>query len=150
MMNEKAEMFIMYTSSYELQIYWSNLLLNVMLNNDQLLKQYTDYKKVFSEKETNQLSRHNKKNHKIKTNDSKLSFKLLYNLSVSKLQILHIYIDDNLIKDFIQLFSSLTEVSILFIKKKNEILHLCINYRTLNRVIIKNWYSLLLISKTLN
>ena len=40
--------------------------------------------------------------------------------------------------------------SILFIKKKNEILHLCVDYRALNKIIIKNQYFLLLISKAFN
>ena len=42
------------------------------------------------------------------------------------------------------------EISILFILKKNEDLRLYINYRDLNKITIKNRYSLSLISKTLN
>lgn len=56
-----------------------------MSDDNQLLKQYINYKRVFSEKETNQLSKHNEKNYKIKTDNNKLSFELLYNLSISKL-----------------------------------------------------------------
>ena len=41
-------------------------------------------------------------------------------------------------------------MSILFIFKKNNELHLCINYKKLNAMIIKNRYSLPLITKTLN
>ena len=39
---------------------------------------------------------------------------------------------------------------ILFILKKDEELQLCVNYRELNQVIIKNRHSLSLISETLN
>ena len=42
------------------------------------------------------------------------------------------------------------EVSILFILKKNEDFYLYINYRDLNKIIIKNYYFLSLINKTLN
>ena len=37
----------------------------------------------------------------------------------------------------------------LFIKKLNETLRLCVNYREFNKIIIKNKYSLLLLFKTL-
>ena len=39
---------------------------------------------------------------------------------------------------------------ILFVFKKNNELHLCINYKELNAMIIKNRYSLFLITKILN
>jgi hypothetical protein len=39
---------------------------------------------------------------------------------------------------------------VLFVKKKNETLHLCIDYRVLNKLSIKNVYLLLLISKMFN
>ena len=38
----------------------------------------------------------------------------------------------------------------LFIKKINKNLRLCVNYRELNEIIIKNKYSLSLLFKTLN
>ena len=41
-------------------------------------------------------------------------------------------------------------MSILFIFKKDNELRLCVNYKKLNAVIIKNRYSLFLIMKTLN
>lgn len=42
------------------------------------------------------------------------------------------------------------ESPILFILKKDDSLRLYINYCTLNKLIVKNYYPLLLISKTLN
>ncbi len=41
-------------------------------------------------------------------------------------------------------------VSVLFIKKLEEKLHFCMNYWDLNAITVKNWYSLSLISETLN
>ena len=44
----------------------------------------------------------------------------------------------------------MTDASILFILKKNDSLHLCINYWDLNKITVKNHHSLSLISETLN
>jgi len=38
----------------------------------------------------------------------------------------------------------------LFVKKLNESLHLCMNYHDLNEITVKNNYSLSLLSETLN
>ena len=95
---------------------------------DRLLNIYSNFKEVFSEKDADQISLHDKQNYKINIENNKLDFRLLYNLSASKLQMLCEYIDDNLIKNFIKSFSSSAKVLILFIKKKNELLQFCINY----------------------
>ena len=42
------------------------------------------------------------------------------------------------------------DILILFVFKKNEKLCLCVNYKELNAIIIKNRHSLLLIIETLN
>jgi len=39
---------------------------------------------------------------------------------------------------------------VLFVKKLNESLYLCVNYRDLNEIIVKNNYSLSLLFETLN
>ncbi len=60
------------------------------------------------------------------------------------------YLNENLSKDFIQVSRSQMIISVLFIKKLEEELCFCVNYRDLNTITVKNWYSLLLISETLN
>ena len=50
----------------------------------------------------------------------------------------------------VQIFLSFTNTLILFVFKKNESLWLCINYRKLNLITIKNCYLLSLINKILN
>ena len=45
---------------------------------------------------------------------------------------------------------SFADVSILFVFKKNEELRLCVNYKELNAIIIKNCHSLSFIIETLN
>ncbi len=56
----------------------------------------------------------------------------------------------NMWKEFIKESQLSAEYSILFILKLNESLKLCINYRVLNNIMIKNSYSLLLIAKLQN
>ena len=59
-----------------------------------------------------------------------------------ELQELKVQIQELLDKGFIRLSISLWGTSILFAKKKDKTLRLCINYRQLNRVTIKNRYPL--------
>ena len=60
------------------------------------------------------------------------------------------YLNDNFIKKFIRLNHSLAASLIFFIWKLNENLRLCVNYRALNAIIIKNRCLLSLIQKTLS
>ena len=60
------------------------------------------------------------------------------------------YLDDNLIKEFIQASFSSAASSVLFVHKFEDDLWFCVNYRDLNVIMIKNCYSLLLIRKILN
>ena len=69
-------------------------------------------------------------------------FELIYALFEKKLKILRKYLNENLKKKFIRKSQSSTKYSILFVSKKDEILRLCVNYRKLNEIIIKNRYSL--------
>ena len=48
-------------------------------------------------------------------------------------------------KEFIKESQSLAEYLILFILKSNESLRLCVNYRALNNITVKNSYLLSLI-----
>ena len=80
----------------------------------------------------------------------KPSYGLLYALSEWELIILWEYLNTVLIKDWIQLSTSSAEVSILFMSKKDRKMRLYINYRGLNKIIIKNYYSLSLISEILD
>ena len=74
----------------------------------------------------------------------------IYSLSAEKLDALQQYLKENLWKEFIRKSQLLTEYSILFILKSNESLKLCVNYRTLNNIMIKNSYSLSLIAELQN
>ena len=58
--------------------------------------------------------------------------------------------DENEKKEFIRKFESSTEYPILFVSKKNESLRLCVDYRKLNDITIKNRYPLPNISELEN
>ena len=59
-----------------------------------------------------------------------------------ELQELRVQLQELLNKGFIRLSTSPWGAPILFAKKKDKTLRLCIDYRQLNRVTIKNWYPL--------
>ena len=60
---------------------------------------------------------------------------------------LQTYLDENLKKEFIRESQSFIEYSILFVSKKDRKLQLCVNYRELNNITVKNSYLLSLISE---
>jgi hypothetical protein len=60
------------------------------------------------------------------------------------------YLDKHLKNEFIILSKSTCVISILFIKKKTNDLRLCVDYRELNAIIVKNRYSFSLINETFN
>ena len=71
-------------------------------------------------------------------------------MSHDKILELRHYLNENLSKDFIQVNCFQMIIFVLFIKKLEEELCFCVNYRDLNTITVKNQYSLSLISETLN
>ena len=71
-------------------------------------------------------------------------------MSRDKLLVLQKYLKEHLFKSFIQVSSFSAAFSVIFIKKSEGGLHLCVNYCDLNNLTVKNHYSLLLIRETLN
>ena len=63
---------------------------------------------------------------------------------------LHEYIKSNLTTNRIRLSVSLAGALILFVLKANRSLRLCVDYRGLNKITIKNRYPLLLLSEILD
>ncbi len=111
---------------------------------------YHDYLNVFDWAMTDQLFPHCFYDHKIKLTDERTSsWSHLYHMSDYKLQKMKNYLIKHLNKSFIS-FSSISYTSlILFIKKKDDSLRFCVNYRKLNALIKRNRYSLFLIDETL-
>lgn len=74
----------------------------------------------------------------------------IYPLSASELEVLADYIETNLKSGFIRESQSPVGAPILFVKKKDGSLRLCVDYRGLNSFTIKNKYPLPLINETLD
>ena len=90
-------------------------------------------------------------NHPINLLDNKqMPYGPIYSLEPMELETLKTYIEVNLASSFIKHFKSPAIVLILFVRKKNISLRLCIYYWRLNSLTIKNCYLLLLISKLLD
>jgi len=119
------------------------------LKTQTLLIELKEYEDVFSIKSINKLFLHEDHDHAIKIT-AESSYESLYNLLNTELTTLRQYLNDVLAKEWIKHFVSSINVSILFILKKNDSLHLCMNYWNLNKITIKNRHSLSLINETLD
>jgi hypothetical protein len=86
----------------------------------------------------------------IDTGDTIFPYKFIYKLSKTELKILKKYLNKNLEKGYIQHFINPAGTSILFILKKDGSFRLYVDYKNLNKIIIKNRHSLSLIRETLN
>ena len=115
-------------------------------------EEYRDLAEAFSKEKAHALPPHRGPlDHHIPLEPgSKPVFGPIYNLSETKLQVLKEYIDDNLRKRFIRPSTSPFGSPVLFIKKPDGSLRLCVDYRALNRITIKNRYPLPLISELLD
>ena len=125
--------------------------LMLVMEPSQIPTEYQVFTKVFLKKKANKLPVHGTHNHTINpesTGDT--PFGPLYNLSGNELKVLQDYLADNLVKGFIQTSTSPSGVPILFVKKKDGILQLCIDYQGLNHLTWKNCYPLPLINKALD
>jgi hypothetical protein len=106
-------------------------------------KEYHNYADVFSAGEAEILPPHRSYDHRIDTIDNQgPPFGKIYNMSTNELEALKSYIDKMLGKGFIRFSNSPAGAPVLFIKKKNGTLRLCVDYRALNRITIKNRYPL--------
>ena len=116
-----------------------------------VLKPYCNLEGIFSKEKANELPASSSYNHKIKLErDHQSSYSPIYPLSTFKLQVLREYLYENLMKKFPQHSTSSASIPILFVKKKDGSLQLCINYHRLNLLMKKNWYPLPLISEALD
>ena len=74
----------------------------------------------------------------------------IYSLSPVKLEALQDFLDKNLHSGFIRSSSSPCGAPILFVKKKNGALRLCVDFHGLNKITKKDRYPLLLTSDLLD
>ncbi len=130
-----------------------NEMTSVMSLNElkkKLLIIYHDFLNVFDREKTTQLLSHWSYDHKIELEDENQSSRSwLYFMSSHKLQKIKKYLEENLKKKFITLSKAFFASSILFIKKKDDSLCFCVNYRKLNALIKRDRYSIFLIDEVL-
>ena len=89
-----------------------------------------EYEKLNNENKIYESSNHDSNDHVIDLkNDKKFSHKSIYSLLKNEFKILRVHIDKHLINDFIRFSQSFVETFILFVKKKNDNLRLCVNYQ---------------------
>src|SRR5262249_44412088 len=74
----------------------------------------------------------------------------IYSLSSAELSALREFIDENLASGFIRSSNSPHGAPVLFVRKKDGSLRLCVDYRGLNRITKKDRYPLPLISDLLD
>ncbi len=111
---------------------------------------YHDYLNMFNWAMIDQLLFHYLYDYKIELINKKTSsWSCLYHMFDYKLQKMKNYLIKHLNKDFISFSSASYASLILFIKKKDDSLHFCVNYRKLNVLVKRNCYFLLLINETL-
>jgi hypothetical protein len=112
--------------------------------------EYHQYLPLFSEAEANKLRPHRPYDHRIPLKDNFTPpFGPIYPLSRTELEALRKWLDENLSKGFIRASSSPAGAPILFVKKGDGSLRLCVDYRGLNEGNIKNCYPLPLLHETL-
>jgi hypothetical protein len=112
---------------------------------------YEKYSSVFSKVEADRLPPYRPYDHAINLQpQAQPPFGPIYNLSKVELETLHDFIKENLAKGFIERSESPAGAPVLFVKKKDNSLRMCVDYRGLNKVTIPNRCPLPLISETLD
>ena len=112
--------------------------------------EYADFADLFKNRPLGTLPPHRPFDHTITLEpDAAAPFGPLYNLSEKELEALREFLDDNLKKGFIRHSESPAGAPVLFVPKKNNELRLCVDYRALNKLTVKNRCPLPLIAETL-
>ena len=104
-----------------------------------LSKEYYEFADIFSRGDSDVLPPYRPYDYRVLVQgDAKLPFSRLYSISQNELEVLKKYLDDNLRKGFISPSSSPVISPVLFVKKPGGGLRLCVDYRALNALTIKN------------
>ena len=117
-----------------------------------ILIKYSNFADVFSLELASEFPEHTGiNNHTIKlVDDWQPSYGLIYSLGPVELETLNTYIEINLANSFMRPSKSPAKTPILFDKKPNGSLQLCVDYQGLNNLTIKKQYPLPLVRKSLD
>jgi len=115
-----------------------------------LFKKLKAYKNTFSKVKISQLLAFKEGDYIIKLIGENPLYRFIYNLFKLKFKEFRRYIDNTITRKIIRLLISLLKALIIFILKKDGILRLYVNYKSLNVIIKRNKYLFPLIMETLN
>lgn len=108
-------------------------------NNLELPEEYRDYTEIFREDDKPGLPRHTEFDHEIPLEEGKRpTCRPIYQLSENQTKTLKEYIDENLKKGYIRPSNSPAGYPIVFVPKKDGSLRLCVDYRHLNSITIRD------------
>lgn len=109
-------------------------------------EEYREFQDVFTAPADGVLPKHGPFDHEINTMEgTEPTFKPIYQLSQKESDTLKEYIDENLKKGYIRASKSSAGYPIIFVPKKDGSLRLCVDYRHLNSITIKDRHPLPLI-----
>src|SRR6266478_5368890 len=113
-------------------------------------QEYHEFRNVFSGEKANVLAPHRPYDLKINLEEGVKPFhRPIYSLSPPELTVLREFLEENVQNGFIRPSKSLWGSPVLFVKKKDGSLCLCVDFRALNKVTKKDQYPLPLISNLL-
>ena len=116
-----------------------------------LPEEYREYSDVFSKTKADTLPEHRPYDLRIELEDGAVPpLGPIYSLSQLELDTLREYIEENLRSGFIRPSNSPCGAPVLFVKKKDGSLRLCVDYRGLNKITRKDRYPLPLVSDLLD
>ena len=110
---------------------------------------YQDFMSLFAKKEADKLPPHRYVDHEIPIT-GKPPLGRMYSMSDAELAEIRKWITENLSKGFIRAASSSCASPILFVKTKDGFLQLCVDFRALHDMTLKDRYPLPRIAETLN
>jgi len=121
------------------------------INLSTIPEEYHEYADVFSKSKAEILTPHCPYDLRINLEkDSHSPVGTIYSLSKFEQEALKEFINENLTNGFIRSMSSPHEALVLFVKKKDGSLQLCVDFRSLNKIMKKDRYPLPLISDLLD
>jgi hypothetical protein len=151
-LRNETQVFAFYMSPGDSMVSAGAQLFSLEIDDDPILPaDYEDYADFFSEEEAKKLPDRTHTTHAIELEeDAKVPFGPIYHLSELELRVLRDYLASSEAKGWIKKSKSPAGAPILFIPKPDGSLRLCVDYRALNKITIKNRYPLPLISEIID